>query len=226
MPILTNFRQKSEADPYFLVNNRALLSENGGSINFTREYARLLMNQMNLEKSKGMKMARKRPSDFEALKTDYLGKITTCLHEYDVQEELEINFDRMGLKIVPESKWTLEVKGSKDCSIAALDDKWEITAVTGIMLGGVLLPLQLVYKGTTDRCYPNFTFPPEWDVTHSENHWSTAETMMEYAQNVLIPYCNKVRKLLGQTGRNKAYDLAIFEVLRRIKIRFFLHCYT
>ena len=55
-------------------HNRALLSENGESINLTREYARTLMNRMNLVKRIGTKTARKLPSDFEALKTDNLEK--------------------------------------------------------------------------------------------------------------------------------------------------------
>ena len=203
-------------------HNRALLSENGWSINLTREYARSLMNRMNLVKRKGTKTARKLPSDFEALKTDYLEKITTCVHEYDVPEELVINFDQTGLKIVPVSEWTLEVKGSKDCSIVALEDKREITAVIGITLSGVFLPLQLVYKGTTDRCHPHFRFPSDWDVTHSENHWSTSETMVEYAKNVLIPYCNNARKMLGRTGRNKAHALAIFDIFKAYQNKDFL----
>lgn len=79
-------------------------------------------------------------------------------------------------------------------SIVALDDKREITGVIGISLTGSLLPFQLIYKGLTDKCHPSFSFPKDWNITHSQNHWSTTETMIQYAKKVLIPYVDKVRK--------------------------------
>ena len=149
---------------------------------------------MNLVKRRGTQTARKLPEDFEKLKSEYLDKIAKCVKEYNIPHELIINFDQTGLKMVPTSEWTLQEKGSKDCSIVALDDKREITGVVGISLTGSLLPFQLIYKGTTDRCHPSYKFPKDWNVTHSQNHWSTSETMIEYAKSVLIPYFDKVRK--------------------------------
>ncbi|CAG2200201.1 unnamed protein product [Mytilus edulis] len=124
--------------------------------------------------------------------------------------------------MVPTSEWTLEEKGSKDCSIVALDDKREITGVVGISLTGALLPFQLIYKGTTDRCHPSYTFPKDWNVTHSENHWSTSVTMIEYAKSVLIPYFDKVRKEIKRSGRSKAHALAIFDVFKAHQDKDFL----
>ena len=48
------------------------------------------MNRMNVVKPKGTKTARKLSSDFEALKTDYMDKIASCVDEYNVLEELVI----------------------------------------------------------------------------------------------------------------------------------------
>ena len=114
---------------------------------------------MNLVKRRGTQTARKLPEDFEKLKSEYLDKIAKCVKEYNIPHELIINFDQTGLKMVPTSEWTLQEKGSKDCSIVALDDKREITGVVGISLTGSLLPFQLIYKGTTDRCHPSYKFP-------------------------------------------------------------------
>lgn len=167
--------------------NRALLKENGGHMDINRDYARSLMRRMNLVKRKGAKTARKLPDDFEKIKGDFLDNISKCVKENNIPHELIINFDQTRLKMIPTSEWTLEVKGSKDCSIVALDDKREITGVIGISLTGSLLPFQLIYKGLTDKCHPSFSFPKDWNITHSQNHWSTAETMIEYAKKVLIP---------------------------------------
>lgn len=88
--------------------NRALLVENGGHLDVSRDYARSLMRRMNLVKRKGTKTARKLPVDFENLKAEYLKKITKCVEEYNIPHELVINFDQTGLKMVPTSEWTLE----------------------------------------------------------------------------------------------------------------------
>ena len=202
--------------------NRALLAGNGGHLDIGRDYARSLMRRMNLVKRKGTKTARKLPDDFQDLKQAFLDKIVKCVNDYNIPHELIINFDQTGLKMVPTSEWTLEEKGSKDCSIVGLDDKREITGLVGITLTGQMLPFQLIYKGTTERCHPNFKFPKDWNVTHSENHWSTAETMKEYASKVLIPFIEKTRKEIVKSGRSKAHALAIFDVFKAHQDKDFL----
>ena len=56
--------------------------------------------------------------------------------------------------------------------------------------------MQLVHVEKTDRCHPRYTIPPEWHITHSPNHWSTEETMIQYIENVIIPYIQQVRERL------------------------------
>lgn len=136
------------------------------------------------------------------------------MKENNIPHELIINFDQPGLKMVPTSEWTLEVKGSKDCSIVALDNQREITGVIGIRLTGSLLPFQLIYNGLTDRCHSSFSFPKDWNITHSQNHWSTAETMTEYAKKVLIPYVDKVRKEIGRGEIQKCTAPALFDLFK------------
>ena len=50
------------------------------------------------------------------------------------------------------------------------------------------MPPQLIYTGRTPRCHPSF--PENWNVTHSESHWSTVTTMIEFLERILIPYVN------------------------------------
>ena len=54
--------------------------------------------------------------------------------------------------------------------------------------------MQLIYKGTTNRCLPkDVKFPSDWHVTHTENHWANEITTIAYLRNVIIPYVKKER---------------------------------
>ena len=78
------------------------------------------------------------------------------------------------------------------------NDKCQITAVfCGTMLGE-FLPVQLIYKGKTDRCHPKFSFLLDWHITHSPNHWSTECTMLDYINHVIVPYLQKTRECVGE----------------------------
>ena len=91
-----------------------------------------------------------------------------------------------------------EKRGTKRVEIAAIDDKRQITALFTCTAAGSFLPIQLlIYKGTTERCFPNnVTFPQGWNITCSPNHWSNGDTMIEYVQKILIPYVTEKRKEL------------------------------
>uniref|UniRef100_A0A1X7VS52 Uncharacterized protein n=1 Tax=Amphimedon queenslandica TaxID=400682 RepID=A0A1X7VS52_AMPQE len=51
--------------------------------------------------------------------------------------------------------------------------------------------------GKTNRCHPSYSFPCEWNVTHSDNHWSNENTMLTYLETIIIPYVESVRERLG-----------------------------
>ena len=57
------------------------------------------------------------------------------------------------MKIVLSSSWMMEKRGTKHVKIAAIDDKRQITALFTCTAAGNFFPIQLVYKGTTKRCF-------------------------------------------------------------------------
>ena len=63
-------------------------------------------------------------------------------------------------------------------------------------LTGDFFPGQLVYQGKTDACHPFYKFPPEWDITHTPNHWSNKDTMELYLENIIVPYIANKREEL------------------------------
>lgn len=54
--------------------------------------------------------------------------------------------------------------------------------------------MQVIYKGKTDRCHPQFDFPSDWHITHSPEHWSTEKTMIDYIKFIILPYVESVRE--------------------------------
>ena len=76
-------------------------------------------------------------------------------------------------------------------------------------LVGELLPFQLVYAGKTDRCHPAYKFPSDWQITHTENHWSNEKTMLQYIRGVIVPFVHRKREDLSLDDDHTA--LAIFD---------------
>ena len=95
----------------------------------------------------------------------------------------------------------MEQSGAARVEISGIDNKHQITAIFCGTLTGDFLPLQIIYKGKSQRCHPKFTFPCDWNITHSPNHWSTEATMIEYLEEIIIPYVKATRDLLKDPAK-------------------------
>jgi hypothetical protein len=74
---------------------------------------------------------------------------------YSIPRELIINTDQTGIHLVPiGGSHTWERRGAKDVKFLGIEDKRQITACVSSSTSGDLLPLQLVFTGTTPRCLP------------------------------------------------------------------------
>lgn len=93
---------------------------------------------------------------------------------------------------MPVSNWTLAEKGSKSVSVVGIDDKRELTVLLECTPCGELLQPQILYQGTTERCYARHQFPKDGDVCH----WSTEETFTRYIETVLCPWAAKTKAKL------------------------------
>ena len=173
-----------------------LLAENGGSIHLSKSWAKYLMGRMGLSKRRGDTKARVLIIDFEKIKAQYLFDIKVITEMDDIPPELIINWNQTGIEYVPVSSWTMAPRGSKRVEIIGKDDKCQITGVYGCSLSGDFLPVQLIYQGKTKKCLPSVTFPSDWNITFSENHWSNESTMIEYITQLLLPYIDRKKKEL------------------------------
>jgi len=168
-----------------------LLSCNDGGINLTTDWAKSLMTRMGFVKRKACSKAKVDVSQFQKLKDEFLLEIKNIVSMDEIPAELVINFDQTALSYVPTAHWTMEQEGTKRVEIIAKDDKRQITAVFAGTSSGDFLPPQLIYEGKTDHCLPQFQFPSTWNVTKSENHWYNEHTMIEYINEIILPYINE-----------------------------------
>ena len=98
-----------------------------------------------------------------------------------------MNFDQIALGFKAPNKSKFTAKGVDSVPIANVDDKRQITATFCINIVGDFLPVQLIYGGITDKCHPKVKFPESFCTTHSQNHWSHEDIVMEYLKKIILP---------------------------------------
>lgn len=177
--------------------DRDILEEFGGHLRLTRHWGQSILTRMDFVKRRVTTASSKSSVDrFAELKQLFLEDVHTTVVMEDIPPELIINWDQTGIKLVPSSNWTMEKRGAKRVEIVGVNDKRQITAVFCGSLMGDFLPIQLIYQGKTNRCHPRYVFPTDWHITHSPKHWSTEQTMLEYIENIIVPYVDATRNLL------------------------------
>ena len=117
-----------------------------------------------------------------------------------------LNFDQTVLGFTAPNKSTFTGKGVHSVPIANVDHKRQITASFCVNIVGDFLPVQLIYRGVTDKCHPKVKFPESFHITHSQNHRSNEDTVMEYLKKIIFPYI--------KSKRQDAKALLIFDVFK------------
>jgi len=168
--------------------DKNLLKENGGPICITKSWAKSLLARIGYVKRKACSTAKVEPSRYEELKEQYLWDIKVVVEMEDVPADLILNWDHTGINIVPGCPWTMEEKGAKRVDCVGIDDKRQITAVICATLSGFFIPFQVIYQGKTTASLPRYSFPDDWNVTYTPNHWSNEVKTLEYITKVILPY--------------------------------------
>ena len=174
-----------------------------------KSWGKSLLNRMGFVKWRASTSAKVSLSNFNDLKAQFLFDIMINVRMDEIPDQLIINWDQTAINYVPSGSWTMEKSGSQRVEIVANDDKRQITAVFAGTLTGDFLPPQLIHQGTTNRCLPKVSFPREWNVTCTPNHWSNEQSMKTYLTDVLLPYVTKKRNELKLPENHRA--LVIFD---------------
>ena len=178
--------------------DRTKLAEFGGPVQLNRHWAHSLLKRMKFVQRKATTAKSKQTAaNFTDLKEAFFADVVATVTMEEIPPELILNRDQTGIKIVPSATWTMTRQGEKRVEMIGVNDKRQITAVfCGTMLGD-FLPVQLIYKGKTSRCHSQFEFPLGWHITHSPKHWSTEQTMLQYVEQIVVPYVEQVQARIG-----------------------------
>ena len=141
-------------------NDPNALSEFGGTITLTEDWARGILRSMDWVKRKATTGKVEPSTQFLAEeKFTFQKAISTYVYDHDIPTDLIINLDQTPLSYVSPGKYTFNMKGVKHVPIKRVDDKRQITATFAVSASGDFLPMQLIYAGETKTCLPKFTFP-------------------------------------------------------------------
>lgn len=135
--------------------NPSMLAELGGPVDLNEYWAHSLLKRMKFVQRKATTSKGKHTvTNFTQLKEAFLDDVVEAVTMEDIPAELILNWDQTGIKLVPCSSWTMEKQGEKRVEMVGVNDKRQITAVFCGTLLGDFLPIQLIYKGKTNRCHP------------------------------------------------------------------------
>ena len=175
-----------------------LLKEFCGGLELTENLARNILKSMNWTKRKGTTEKVEPSKKFiEEEKFTFQRKISNVILDHDVPSALVLNLDQTPLFYVCPGKHTFSSKGSKNVLIKGLDNKRQITATLLVSATGSFLHIQLIYQGKSKRCLPKFTFPSNFHVTFTPNHWSNLEKCEDLFKVIIFPYLFAKKKDLG-----------------------------
>ena len=127
----------------------------------------------------------------------YLHDIVHSVVSNSIPDELTINADQTPSKYVPIANVTMAEENSKHVARKGANDKRGITVTLGESLSGEILPMQLMYKGKTNRSLPSVKFPAGFALTYNEKHWSNEKETLNFIQDFLCPYIKDIKERLG-----------------------------
>ena len=118
-------------------NDLNTLSEFGGTITLTEDWARGILQSMDWVKRKATTGKVEPSAQFLAEgKFTFQKAISTYVYDHDIPTDLIINLDQTPLSYVSPGKYTFNMKGAKHVPIKGVDDKRQITATFAVSASG------------------------------------------------------------------------------------------
>ena len=182
-------------------NDRTMIVENGGILEITETRAQSVTRRLGLVRRKSITC--KQPMSPGFFGFTFYRSIAETVAVHNIPDSLILNLDQTPLPFFLVGKYTLEEKGAKSVPMTTSNDYRQITGTFTISAEGNFLPIQLIYKGKTERCHAKFIFPESVDVNHSENHWSDEEQEINYIA---------VRNRNAGTFRNACADTLVTDI--------------
>ena len=140
-------------------------------------------------------------------------KINDLVKWQNILPDLVLNFDQNPLSYITVGNTTLKFESATSVPVKGKGKSKQITGTFTLSASEKFLPMQLIYAGKTERCHPQgIKFSSDFDVTHSENHWSNEILTRQHVTEVIMPYAKQQCKKLGLSDDYKC--LLIFDVFK------------
>ena len=139
----------------------------------------------------------------------FLHQIVNQVEKYQISSSLIINFDQTSSKHVQVSSMTMEKRGETNVPIAGANGKRSITATFFITFDNNFLPMQLIYKGKSNKSLPKLDSPDGFSLSANKTHYSNEEEALKFIDEIILPHVQKEQVKL-RCGNQKA--LLIFDV--------------
>ena len=99
-----------------------LLSENGGHLCLTKDWAKYLLKRMNFVKRHSSSAAKVSVDNFDQLKSQFIFDIQSIVEMEEIPSDLIINWDQTAIKYVPVSNWTMTNEGAQRVEVVVAND--------------------------------------------------------------------------------------------------------
>ncbi|KAK3251732.1 hypothetical protein CYMTET_38934 [Cymbomonas tetramitiformis] len=156
---------------------------------------------------------RKEPNDWEFQFERQILRIAHIVRLYNIPPALVIGFDHSGFQILPLKNTTWAERGSSVVPMIGLDDMRQITGVVVEALGdnfeGLVVGMQLVYQGKTDRCLPDREHRAkdmfsDFIFGYTYNHWADEDTNVDLFADIIVVHLLAVKARLKLLDDHKA----------------------
>ncbi|KIK74593.1 hypothetical protein PAXRUDRAFT_789527, partial [Paxillus rubicundulus Ve08.2h10] len=144
------------------------------------------------------------------------------IKEEDVPASLYVNSDQTQVIYSQGSSLTWMKCGTKQVTTIGEDKKQAFTTVVSVSCSGKLLPLQLIYQGSTTKSCPQSTAPCYdkcishgfvFEFSKTDTYWSTQETMKLLVNNIIVSYFDAEKDTLGlPPSQNAIWQIDIWSV--------------
>ena len=146
------------------------------------------------------KMREAIPADFTKKESSYINVGAKYIAKYKVPKELVVGIDETNALFVTRATKQRVIKGAKRVRVVGVGhEKSQITVTLGAVEGtGKLLKTQYIFGGKTNRCHPKDNPSEEMGYfTHTESHWQSEISFLEYLEKVVIPWKEETIHSLG-----------------------------
>ncbi|KAK3233685.1 hypothetical protein CYMTET_56042 [Cymbomonas tetramitiformis] len=133
-------------------------------------------------------------------------RLAHIVKAYNIPPALVIGFDHTGFQVLPLKNTTWAARGASVVPMIGLDDMRQITGVIVEAMGdefeGLVVGMQLVYQGKTDRCLPDTqhrekSLFQDFIFTYTYNHWADEDTNIDLFEFIIVPHLLAVKTRLN-----------------------------